>query len=84
MPMSYQPRKFQLFNRKGNSKQHVTHIVETCNNAGINGDLLVKQFVHSLQRNTFDWYIDLAPEYIDSWDQMEWNSSNVFITSEKL
>ena len=84
MPMSYQPRKFQLFNRKGNSKQHVTHIVETCNNAGINGDLLVKQFVQSLQRNPFDWYIDLAPEYIDSWDQMEWNSSNVFITSEKL
>ena len=48
MPMSYQPRKFQLFNRKGNSKQHVTHIVETCNNAGTNGDLLVKQFIRSL------------------------------------
>ena len=71
MSVSYQPLKFQLFNGKGNSKQHVTHIVETCNNPGTNGDLLVKQFVHSLQRNTFDWYIDLAPEYIDSWDQME-------------
>ena len=78
MPVSYQPPKFQLFNGKGNSKQHVTHIVETCNNAGTNGDLLVKQFVHSLQWNTFDWYIDLAPECIDSWDQMEREFLNRF------
>ena len=82
--MSYQPRKFQLFNRKGNSKQHVTHIVETCNNAGTNGHLLVKQFVHSLQRNTFDWYIDLAPEYIDSWDQMEREFLKRFYNIQKI
>ena len=29
-------------------KQHVAHFVGTCNNAGTNGDLLVKQFIRSL------------------------------------
>ena len=40
--------------------------LETCNNVGIDGDLLVKQFARSLQGNAFDWQIDLAPECIDS------------------
>ena len=48
MPVSYQPLKFQSFEGKKNPKQHVAHFVETCNNAGTNGDLLVKQFVRSL------------------------------------
>ena len=59
-------------------KQHVAHFVGTCNNAGTNGDLLVKQFIHSLQGNAFDWYIDLAPECINSWDQMEREFLNGF------
>ena len=71
IPMGYQPPKFQSFDEKENPKQHVAHFVETCNNAGTYGDLLVKQFIHSLRGNAFDWYIDLAPECIDSWDQME-------------
>ncbi|KAJ9701464.1 hypothetical protein PVL29_006703 [Vitis rotundifolia] len=49
-----------------NPKQHVAHFVETCNNASADGDLLVKQFVCSLRGNAFDWYINLAPECIDS------------------
>ena len=66
MPMGYQPPKFQSFDGKGNLKQHVAHFIETCNNASTDGDLLVKKFVCSLQENAFDWYIDLAPECIDS------------------
>ena len=31
----------------------------------------MKQFFHSLQGNTFDWYTDLEPKSIDSWEQME-------------
>ena len=27
-----------------------------------------KQFVRSLKGNAFDWYIDLEPESIDSWE----------------
>ncbi|KAL0300446.1 UNVERIFIED_CONTAM: hypothetical protein Scaly_2567300 [Sesamum calycinum] len=34
MPMGYQPPKFQQFDGKGNPKQHVAHLVETCKNAG--------------------------------------------------
>ena len=42
MPAGYQPPKFQQFDKKGNSKQHIAHFVETCNNTDIEGDLLVK------------------------------------------
>ena len=54
MPVGYQPPKFQQFDGKGNPKQHVAHFIKTCNNDGIDGDLLVKQFVRSLKGNAFD------------------------------
>ena len=66
MPMGNQPPKFQSFDGKGNPKQHDAHFIETCNNVGRDSDLLVKQFVHSLRGNAFDWYIDLAPKCIYS------------------
>ncbi|KAL0367323.1 UNVERIFIED_CONTAM: hypothetical protein Sradi_3622400 [Sesamum radiatum] len=71
MPMGYQPPKLRQFNGKGNPRQHIAHFIETCNNAGTGGDILVKQFVRSLKGNAFDWYIDLEPESIDRWDEME-------------
>nr|ABM55241.1 retrotransposon protein [Beta vulgaris] len=54
MPMGYQPPKFMHFDGIGNPKQHIAHFVETCNNAGTEGDLLVKQFVRSLKGVAFD------------------------------
>ena len=45
MPTNYQPLKFQQFDGKGNPRQHVAHFMETCNNTGTYGDLIVKQFV---------------------------------------
>ena len=71
MLLGYQPPKFQQFEGKGNPKQHVAHFIKTCNNAGTEDDHLVKQFIRSLKGNAFEWYIDLEPESIDSWDQME-------------
>ena len=68
MPQNYQPPKFQQFEGKGNPRQHVAYFVETCNNAGTYRDLMVKQFVCSLKGNAFDWYIDLVPGSIDSWN----------------
>ncbi|KAM1112719.1 hypothetical protein ACFX2B_044934 [Malus domestica] len=68
MPRGYQPPKFMQFDGKGNSKQHVAHFVETCNNAGTEGDYLAKQFVRSLKGNAFEWYTDLEPESIKSWE----------------
>ncbi|KAM1122041.1 hypothetical protein TB1_003663 [Malus domestica] len=68
MPRGYQPPKFMQFDGKGNPKQHVAHFVETCNNAGTEGDYLAKQFVRSLKGNAFEWYTDLEPESINSWD----------------
>ena len=71
MPNGYQPPKFLQFDGKGNPKQHIAHFIETCENAGTQGDLLVKQFVRSLKGNAFDWYTNLEPESIDSWEQLE-------------
>ena len=71
MSNGYQPPKFLQFDGKGNPKQHIAHFVETCENAGTQGGLLVKQFVRSLMGNAFDWYTDLEPESIDSWEQLE-------------
>ena len=42
MPAGYQPPKFQQFDGKGNLKQHIAHSMKTCNNAGTDGDLLIK------------------------------------------
>ena len=84
MPTGYQPPKFQQFEGKGNLKQHVAHFVETCNNAGTYGDYLVKQFVRSLKGNAFDWYTDLEPNSIDSWEQLEHEFLNRFYSTRRI
>ncbi|KAM2698306.1 hypothetical protein EV1_037327 [Malus domestica] len=83
MPMGYQPSKFMQFDGKGNPKQHVAHFVETCNNAGIEGDYLVKQFVRSLKGNAFEWYTDLKPESINNWEQLEREFLNRFYSTHR-
>jgi len=59
MPRGYQPPKFQQFDGKDNPKQHMAHFIETCNNAGTNEDLMVKQFVQTLKGIAFNWYTNL-------------------------
>ena len=82
MPNGYQPPKFLQFDGKGNPKQHIAYFVETCENAGTQGGLLVKQFVHSLKGNAFDWYTDLQSESIDSWEQLEREFLNRFYSTQ--
>jgi len=84
MPNGYQPPKFQQFDGKGNPKQHVAHFIETCENSGTRGDLLVKQFVRTLKGNAFDWYTDLEPETIDSWEQLEREFLNRFYSTRRI
>jgi len=71
IPHGYQPPKFNQFDCKGNPKQHIAHFIETCSNVGIEGYRLVKQFIQILKGIAFDWYTDLKPECLDSWEQME-------------
>ncbi|KAM2696937.1 hypothetical protein FF1_041586 [Malus domestica] len=78
MPRGYRPPKFMQFDGKGNPKQHVAHLIETCNNVGMKGDYLVKQFVCSLKDNAFYWYTNLEPESINSCDQLEREFLNRF------
>ncbi|KAA0025726.1 ty3-gypsy retrotransposon protein [Cucumis melo var. makuwa] len=84
MPLGYQPPKFQQFDGKGNPKQHIAHFVETCENAGSRGDQLVRQFVRSLKGNAFEWYTDLEPEVIDSWEQLEIEFLNQFYSTRRV
>ncbi|KAL0366237.1 UNVERIFIED_CONTAM: hypothetical protein Sradi_3513800 [Sesamum radiatum] len=83
MPTGYQPPKLQQFDGKGNPKQNIAHFIETCNNAGTDGDHLVKQFVLSLKGNAFNWYVDLEPESIDNWDEMEKKFLNRFYSTRR-
>ncbi|KAM2557408.1 hypothetical protein TB2_014531 [Malus domestica] len=71
------------FDGKGNPKQHIAHFVETCNNAGTEGDYLAKQFVRSLKGNAFEWYTDLKPESINSWEQLEREFLNRFYSTRR-
>ena len=57
--------------------------METCNNAGTYGDYLVKQFVRSLKGNAFDWYTDLEPNSIHSWEQLEHEFLNRFYSTRR-
>ena len=82
MPQNYQLPNFQQFEGKGNPRQHVAHFVETYDNVGTYGDLMVKQFIRSLKGNAFDWYTDLAPGSIDSWNQMEREFLNRFYSTQ--
>ncbi|KAM1714178.1 hypothetical protein ACFX12_024824 [Malus domestica] len=83
MPTGYKPPKFMQFDGKGNPKQCIAYFVETCNNAGTEGDYLTKQFVHSLNGNVFDWYCDLELEFINSWEQLEREFLNRFYSTRR-
>ena len=78
MPQDYQPPKFNQFDGKGNPKQHIVRLVETCSDAGTEGNRLVKQFVRSLKGIAFDRYTNIASESIDSWRQMKSGFLNCF------
>ena len=84
IPNGYHPSKFQQFDRKGDPKQHVAHFIEACETVGTRGDLLVKEFVRTLKENAFDWYPDLEPESIDSWEQLEREFLNRFYSTRRI
>ncbi|KAA0038057.1 ty3-gypsy retrotransposon protein [Cucumis melo var. makuwa] len=79
--LRYQLPKFQQFDGKGNTKQHIVHFVQTCENVGSRTDQLVRQFVRSLKGNGFGWYTDLELEVIDSWEQLANEFLNCFYST---
>ncbi|KAA0056610.1 ty3-gypsy retrotransposon protein [Cucumis melo var. makuwa] len=84
MSNGYQPPKFQQFDRKGNPKQYVAPFIETCETACTQRDLLVKQFIQTVKGNAFDWYTNLKPESIDSWEQVERDFLNRFYNTRRI
>lgn len=66
MLMGYQLPKFMQFDGKRNSKQHIAHFAETCNNSKTEGDHLVMQFVCFLKGNAFNRYTDLESKALNS------------------
>jgi len=83
-PHGYQPPKFNQFDGKGNPKQHIAHFIGMCNNVDMEGDQLVKQFALTLKGIAFDWYTDLEPESIDSWEQMEQEFLIRFYSTQRI
>ncbi|KAM1520041.1 hypothetical protein ACFX1Z_022778 [Malus domestica] len=83
MPRGYQSPKFMQFDGKGNPKQRVAYFIETYNNARMEGDYLAKQFVRSLKENAFEWYTDLEPESINSWEQLKREFLNRFYSTHR-
>ncbi|KAL0386109.1 UNVERIFIED_CONTAM: hypothetical protein Sradi_3005200 [Sesamum radiatum] len=83
MPIRYQPPELRQFDEKSNPRQHIAYFIESCNNVGTDGDLLVKKFVQSLKGNAFDWYIDLEPELIDGWDEMKKKFLSCFYSTRR-
>ncbi|KAL0413569.1 UNVERIFIED_CONTAM: hypothetical protein Sradi_1558600 [Sesamum radiatum] len=61
----------------------MAHFVETCNNAGTDRDLLIKQFVSSLKDSAFDWYIDLEANSVDSWSDLQNKVFNHFYSARR-
>jgi len=45
MPYSCQPLNFHYFHGNRNRKQHVAHFTKTFNNASIDANLVIKQFI---------------------------------------
>lgn len=44
---------------------------------------MAKQFVHSLKGNAFNWYTDLKPGSINSWDQLKRELLNRFYSTQR-
>ena len=51
---------------KRNSKQHMALFIKTCNNAGTDDNLMVKQFVETPKAIAFNWYTNFEPESINN------------------
>ena len=75
-------QSYKNFMARG-TEEHIAHFVESCSNDGTHGNLLAKKFVHSLKANSFDWYIDLEHESINSWEQLENEFLNHFNSTHK-
>ena len=81
---NYQPLKFNQFDGKGNPKENMTHFIKTCNNASMNEERLVEQFIQTLKGIAFDWYADLQPESIDGQKQIEQEFLNKFNNTQHV
>jgi len=58
-------------------------VIETCNNAGTDDDLMVKQFVWMLKGIAFECNTDLVAESINSWRKMEQEFVNRFYSAQR-
>ena len=60
------------------------NFIEIRNTAGTYGDYLVKVFIRSLGENVFDWYTNLEPKSIDSWERLEQQLLNHFYNTRRV
>ncbi|KAH7655719.1 Retrotransposon gag domain-containing protein [Dioscorea alata] len=70
-PKEYNVPKFKQFTGIGNPDQHFAYFVMTCGDTSAKPSLLLKQFSASLTSVAFEWYANLQPESIQTWQQLK-------------
>ncbi|KAH7655809.1 Retrotransposon gag domain-containing protein [Dioscorea alata] len=70
-PKGYNVPKFKQFNGIGNPDQHLAHFVTACGDTSAKPSLLLRQFSASLAGVAFEWYANLLPESIQTWQQLK-------------
>ena len=51
--------------------EHIAKFTSQCADAGTNEYLKLRLFANSLTDTTFTWFINLAPNFVHNWAQME-------------
>ncbi|KAH7689408.1 Retrotransposon gag domain-containing protein [Dioscorea alata] len=70
-PKGYNVPKFKQFTGIGNPDQHLAHFVTACGDTSAKPSLLLRQFSASLAGVAFEWYANLLPESIQTWQQLK-------------
>ncbi|XP_028113360.1 uncharacterized protein LOC114311418 [Camellia sinensis] len=70
-PTRYTVPKFIKFDRKqANAREHVVRFIETLGVYGSDHFLRLLEFSKSLTERTYNWYVNLAPNSIKSWEEI--------------
>ena len=73
LPRGFKFTTFSLFTSDGSQStvEHIAKFTSQCAEAGTNKFLKLRLFANSLTDIAFTWFINLAPNFVHNWAQME-------------
>ncbi|OVA07301.1 hypothetical protein BVC80_1601g89 [Macleaya cordata] len=69
-PKGYSSPTFILYDGKGNAREHVSWFLEALGEHEGDLDLRLRKFSKSLTGKAYTWYNNLAPDSINTWNEM--------------